>query len=457
MSDDNRPGGWRRTLVSVALGALIIAVAVVASLGLASRRKPPVQAEIAERAIRVDVLSVRHEDVPVWVSGYGEARARDEVTLSPEVSGRVESVHPRLEVGEVIPAGEPLFSIDSRDYRARVAEAQANAEQWTATIDRLQKQFATDRERLPTYASTRDLAKRDYERALSLFKEQNIESESFVGDREAEYNQAQDAYNQFAQTIELYPLRIEEAKSSLAAAQAALERAQADLGRTVITAAFDARLKEVDVEPGEWIAPGSRVLTLADDSTLQIAVPLNSQDVSNWIQFESQSADQERAWFHDVLHVPVEVAWSEGLSTNVWQGELDRVVRYDEETRTVTVMVNVSGAEARTPRAGSLPLVEGMFCRVRIPGKIATSVVRLPAESVGFDADASGMRTVYVAAPDKETTAVRLATREVKESHVDGQFVYVSEGLTDGDQVIVTRLVNPLERTLLNVQETAAP
>ena len=98
-----------------------------------------------------------------------------------------------------------------------------------------------------------------------------------------------------------------------------------------------------------------------------------------------------------------------------------------------------------------------MFCRIRIPGKIATSVVRLPAESVGFDADASGMRTVYVAAPDKETTEVRLATRKVKESHVDGQFVFVSEGLADGEQVIVTRLVNPLERTLLDVQEAVAP
>jgi RND family efflux transporter MFP subunit len=457
MSNENKRGEWRRTLVSIALGVLIIALAVVASLGLAARRKPPVQAEIAERAIRVDVMSVRHEDVPVWISGYGEARARDEVALSPEVSGRVESVHPRLEVGEVIPTGEPLFTIDNRDYRARVSEAQANVAQWTATIDRLQKQFATDKERLPSYASTRDLAKRDYERALSLFKDQNIESESFVGDREAEYNQAQDAYNQFAQTIELYPLRIEEARSSLAAAQAALDRAQSELDRTVVAAPFDARLKEVDIESGEWVTPGTRVLTLADDSTLQIAVPLNSQDVSNWIQFESETGKQNRAWFRDVKPVPVEVAWSEGLSTNVWQGTLDRVVRYDEETRTVTVMVSVTGAEARTPRAGSLPLVEGMFCRIRIPGKTATSVVRLPAESVGFDADASGMRTVYLAAPDKETAEVRLATRKVKESHADGQFVYVSEGLEDGEQVVVTRLVNPLERTLLNVQETVAP
>ncbi len=456
MSEKKESGEARRILVSLGLGLVVIVVSVVLSLGMAARKKPPVQAEIAERAVRVDVLSVRHEDVTVHITGFGEARARDEVTVSPEVSGRVESVHPRLEIGEVIPAGEALFTIDSRDYRARVAEAQANVEQLSAAIARLEKQYATDKERLSTYASSRDVAKRDYERSMRLFKDENIESETAVGQRETQYNLAQDAYSQFAQSLALYPLRIEEARSNLAAATAALERAQADLERTVVRAPFDGRLKDVDVETNEWIAPGNPLLTLVDDSTLQIAVPLNSLDVSQWIQFASDDAPQGRAWFRETAHVPVEVAWSESLTANRWEGTLERVARYDEETRTVTLIVNIPGEEARQPREGSLPLVEGMFCRVRIPGKVAKSVVRLPAESVGFDADASGMRTVYVAAPDTETSAVRLETRKVKESHVDGQFVYVSEGLEDGEQVIVTRLINPLERTLLDVKEASA-
>ena len=66
------------------------------------------------------------------------------------------------------------------------------------------------------------------------------------------------------------------------------------------------------------------------------------------------------------------------------------------------------------------------------------------------------MRTVYVAAKNDETSTFRLATRKVKESHVDGQFVYLSDGLKDGEQVIVTRLINPLENTLLDVRDAAA-
>ncbi len=455
MSPTKNPGEFRRIVLSMALGAVVIAVALVVSLGLAARKKPPVQAEITERAMRVDVVAVRHESVPVTITGFGEARARDEITLSPEVSGRVESVHPRLDVGEVIPAGEPLFTIDARDYKARVAEAESAVAQLEAAIARWEKQYETDRARLDTYASTRDLAKRDFERTAKLFKEQNIESETAAGQKEAQYNTAQDAYNQFVQQLELYPIQIQEAKSSLAAAHAALERARTDLERTVVTAPFDARLKSVNVEANEWVSPGTTVLTLADDSVLEISVPLNSVDVGQWLQFKPGAADGNRAWFGEVENIPVEVAWSEAVDTNVWSGMLNRVAKYDEETRTVTVVVHVPGSEAQTPELGTLPLVEGMFCRVRIPGKTAAAVVQLPAESVGFDADASGMRTVYVAKKSEETSAYRLATRKVKESHADGQSVYLSEGLDDGELVIVTRLVNPLENALLDFAEPA--
>jgi RND family efflux transporter MFP subunit len=443
----------RRVLISLALGAIVIGLAVVASLVLLAQRKPPVQAEIVERAMRVEVLTVHHEDTPVFISGYGEARARDEVIISPEVAGRVESVHPHLEVGRVIPCGDVLFTIDAREYRARVDEAQAGVEQWRASVQSLVKQFETDKARLATYASTRDLASRDLERVRKLYSQDAIESETSVDAKETQYNAAQDAYNQFAQTLALYPIRIEEAKSSLAAVEAALERARIDLERTTVVAPFDARLKEVNIEANERTSPGAAVLTLADDSELEIAVPLNSVDASQWLQFEGDAGQTGRAWFRAVRHVPVEVAWTESPSTNQWQGTLDRVTRYDDETRTVTVAVKVPGEEAQAPRAGNLPLVAGMFCRVRIPGKVAEAVVRLPAEAVGFDLDASGMRTVYVARHDDETSAVRLETRRVKESHADGQDVFVFEGLADGEQVIVTRLVNPLERSLLDIRE----
>ncbi|MGD9018299.1 MAG: hypothetical protein PVH30_12990, partial [Desulfobacterales bacterium] len=91
---------------------LVLAAGFAGMLALASMKKSPVEAEESERAIRVDVISVAAENARVDITGYGNVIALDVVDISPEVSGRVVEVHPRLEKGETISAGEVLFRID---------------------------------------------------------------------------------------------------------------------------------------------------------------------------------------------------------------------------------------------------------------------------------------------------------------------------------------------------------
>lgn len=452
------PAGMIRKILLYMAPVLIIALGLVMASGLANRRKPPARAEVAERALRVTVQTVELIDAPVTIEGYGEARARDEVVISPEVPGRVVSVHPDLEVGGVIPAGEVMFAIDPRDYETRVAEAEALVAQWEAAIARIEKQSSTDKARLENYARITELAKRDFDRAVQLYSKDNIESESFAGDREATYKQALDAYDQLRQTVDLYPIRLEETRSSLTSARAALEQARINLERTVVHAPFAARIKETNIEQEQWVTPGTQSLMIADDSVLEISVALNSNDARQWLLFKEDQAAEGRAWFSKVKRVPVQIAWTEALENNQWQGTLDRVERFNDETRTVTVIVRVEGNEASAPKAGRLPLVEGMFCRVRIPGRVAEDVVRLAAEVVGFDQDATGMQTVYVAHKEPDSGRTTLRTRQVRTSHNDGDYVYIAEGLKAGELVITTRLVNPLENSLVEViEEMTAP
>lgn len=433
----------------------IVVLGVIVSVLFAMQRKPPARAEASERAVKVSVQTVELVDAPVMIGGFGEARSKDEVVISPQVPGRVVSVHPRLEVGGLIPAGEVIFAIDPRDYQTRVVEAEATVKQWESTVARVEKQYQLDKSRLETYKRMADLAKKEYDRMVALYEKENITSESAVSDKEMAYKQSQDALDQVLQTVDLYPNRIEEAKSSLAAAVASLEQARNDLGRTSVVAPFDARVKETRVEPEQWVTPGTQALTIANDAVLEIAVALNSSDARQWLLFDDTKAADGRAWFQDVQHVPVTIAWTEALKDNQWQGTLDRVEKFNEETRTITVVVRVEGSEASAPKAGNLPLVEGMFCRVTIPGRVANNVVRLAAEVVGFDQEATGLQTVYVAEKEPDSGRTTLRTRQVRASHNEGDYVYVSEGLKNGEMVITTRLVDPLENTLLEVAEDA--
>jgi len=454
MTDENEMTTRRKAAVSAGLIVCVLTLGALAAFALRAQKEPPVQAVVEERALRVEVQPARPADVTVTIVGYGEAEARDEVTIAPEISGRIVEVHPRLEAGEIIPQGEVLFAIDPRDYRARLDEAEATVAQLASAVERLQRQYAIDRQRLETFQRNVDLAKADLDRARDLYARDQIESKSFVEQREIEYNNAVDALDQLNQTLNLYPLQIEEARSTLAAAKASLDQRRADLERTVVSAPFAARIQEVDIEEGEYVTPGTEVLTISDDSVLDITVSLNSREARKWLRFNDDPAGAgEGAWFNTLEPVTATIAWTEALEENRWHGKVARVERFDEETRTLRVVVAIDGKDARNPASGRMPLVEGMFCQVEIPGRIAQNVIGVPAEAVGFDRDASGYRTVYIARKDRETGQYRLASREVRESHIAGNLVYIREGIEAGDLVVTTRLINPLENTLLEIEE----
>nr|MDA3873401.1 HlyD family efflux transporter periplasmic adaptor subunit [Kiritimatiellia bacterium] len=206
-----------------------------------------------------------------------------------------------------------------------------------------------------------------------------------------------------------------------------------------IQAPFDGRILLAGVEMGEYLQPGTRVLELADDSLLEIHVPISASDLRNWLPFDT-SPTANPGWFTPLDPVPVSIEWSESSSDHQWRGTLHRITRFDTTTRTAMVVVRVTrerGNPARTtpetqpPR--SFPLTEGMFCKVTIPGKELTDVFALPREAVTFEG------RCYISEKG------RLKTVKVEVVRSEGDLVYVSSGLSEGDQVIVTRLVAPLE------------
>lgn len=427
----------------------ILAVGFVAMRILIGLREPPAQAAVEERKLSVDAVRATYEDVPVLIEGYGEVRARDVVSLSPEVAGRIIHIHPRLEAGEVISEGETLFIVDPRDYQARLDEAEAEVDRVANTIARIKKQYEIDKSRLTSLYRNRDLSKDEFERESRLFK-QGIGTQAAAELAERNYELAVDRASQLEQQVELYPIQIREAENSLARAEAQRNLAKANRDRTVVAAPFDARIKTVNLEQGQYVTPGVDALTLADDSVLEISVPLDSVQVRKWLRFKKHHKTKEMtprslAWFSDLYPAPARITWTDGEPGYWWDGRVHRVEKFDQETRTITIAVRVEGEAARSVDPDHLPLVEGMFCQVVIPGREVRDVVRLPSNAVSFE------DTVY-AVDDN-----RLVTKPIEVSHRDGDYIYVRGGITPGEMIITTTLVNPLERTLLSVNEVTLP
>ncbi len=429
----------RYILVRILVCLLVIAAGVFAMQMLSKLKKPPAEAQAKRRPLRVETLTAQKTDAPVVISGYGQIRVLNTVSISPEVSGKSVAVHPRLEVGEIIPKGELLFKIDSRDYSAYLKESQASAARQQSAVQRLEKQYEIDQQRIQTLKRSRLLAEKEFKRLKKLLTESRVGTRSRVDAAEQAMNSAIDRYDQMAQMLALYPIQISEARSGLAAAQAQLEIARIRLERCEVRAPFNGRVKTVTLETGQYITPGPPVVTLADDSVLEIHVPLDSRDARQWLRFKANASLNQTAWFAHLQPVKCKIHWTEDQEGHFWEGRLNRVVQFDNQTRTLTVAVRVRAASALAKDTLNLPLVEGMFCQVEIPGRVLGNVVAVPQWAVSFK------NTVFRVVDNQ------LQTQPVHVVYKAKDLAYIDEGLDEGDIVITTRLSDPLENVRVEI------
>lgn len=381
----------------------VVACSIILLLGfggfkfLKGRKKAPVHTPLVERSLKVEAVAVSFVDVPVQIEAYGELRSIRMVEIAAEVAGSVVEIHPRLKTGSIIQKGELLFAIDDRDYRT---------------------EYESNKTRLAILERDKEITTKELNRVRTLFEKNRVGTRAGVEKAEQAANNTAD---------------------KLAQVQQAMIRAQIKLERCRVYAPFVCRVTFKKIEKGQYVAPGKIVLGLADDSVLELEVPLDSGDAFEWLQFSENRDDGSvtKAWFANLKPVQAEVTWT-GNAKNKAIGIVNRVSSYDEKTRTVKVVLQIDSSQFVKDRR-PMPLVSGMFCRVLIPGRTMERVVELPRWAVSFE------NTVYVVRNDRlETVAVQVA--RVQENRA-----YISSGLKEGDLVITTRLVNPLERSLVEV------
>lgn len=436
----NTPFRTSKVGIRIVLCAVVLTFGAAGMIALSGMKTQPKEEPNRERALRVEAVPAAFEDVQVFITGHGELKALDVVPISAEVSGKIIEKHPRLTAGEIIPAGEVLFKIDPSDYMAAYEQAKAEVRKNEQFLLRLEKQRDLEQKRLGLYQRNLELAKAEYERLRKLYDEDRVGTRSGVDTAEREANAVYDQAYQLAQSLDLYPIKVKEAQSEMASARARMDAAKNRMERCETRAPIAGRVRESTVEVGQYAAPGQTLVVLADDSVLEIHVPLDSRDASQWLRFESIIPPSGKtAWFRDIEPVACKIHWTEDLEGRAWEGRVHNVVKFDQQTRTVTIAVRVEPEKDLSLRAGKLPLVEGMFCAVKIPGRTMQDVVRIPRSAVSPD------QTAYLIVNN------RLKSTPVKVIRVEGDQAFISGAINPGDLIITTRLINPLENSLVEV------
>jgi multidrug efflux system membrane fusion protein len=161
--------GRKRKLIAFLLGAVVIVGGVAYMMMPAAQQQQQAQrgrrgggGAAAEAPVPVLAVPAKLADVPVYLQGVGTARARNTVTVRPQVEGKLISV--AFQEGQDVKKGDVLALIDPTTYQAQLDQALAKKAQDEAQLANAQM----DLERFTRLAVTNSIAKQqtDTQRAM---------------------------------------------------------------------------------------------------------------------------------------------------------------------------------------------------------------------------------------------------------------------------------------------------
>lgn len=214
----------------------------------------------------------------------------DAVIVAPKVAGYVEKVF--VADNQAVKAGDALFSIDPRDYRSQVAQAQAQIDVAKASAEGLRAQIAEQlaavdgaRARLVSAESDLRFAKiiRDRYEALAAT---GAESRETFAEKRSQYERAEAALAARKADLVSAQRRVATLQAQIAQAGAQAEGSQAqraaaevDLGSTVVRASIAGRIGNKTVQPGQFLQPGARTMSIVPLEQLYITANFKETQV----------------------------------------------------------------------------------------------------------------------------------------------------------------------------------
>jgi len=316
------------------------------------------------------------KNVTEYLKFTGTAKAIEEIDIRARVEGFLENLH--FEDGAYIKKGQLLFTIDPKPYKAAVENARGRLGRHQAQLER---------------------AEREYQRNLTLFK-QNAASEANVVKWKSE---------------------MEESKAAVVSAQAALDKARLDLGYCTIRSPIAGRISRRKVDVGNLVGAGEFTLltTIRQGSPIYAYFSINERDLLRVMKMARQEgipADN-----------PDKIVLELGLANETGfphKGHLDYA---DSTVDPKTGTLELRGV---FPNPGPPYIIlPGLFVRLRLPVAERENALLVTERALGLD---QGGR--YLLVVNNEN---KVEQRHVKIGALRDGMRVIEDGLKPEDSVVV--------------------
>ncbi|MEC9343463.1 MAG: efflux RND transporter periplasmic adaptor subunit [Pseudomonadota bacterium] len=400
-----------RVIAQFVLMALVLAGAYLGMMRLIATRPEIPARPPFPKVYTVDTVTARAGDFQPVYAIYGEIVARRSVDLRALVAGRVVSVSPQLKAGARVSKGDALVEIDRFDYEGALREARANLRESGARLTELRAGIRMEENRLERAREQLGFARKDLERIRSLI-DSGSATDKQLDDRNLLVSQREASVEETEVGIEARRAQVEQQEAALERLEWKVELAQRNLANTVLDAPFDGIVRSAQVEAGKMVSANDVAVTLYEEGNLEVRFTLSNE------RFARIAAGDGGLIGRQVEIVPSTDAGRTPLSA-----QIDRLGADIENTRGgVEVYARLVAPDA------AMALRPGAFVEVRVPDRMFDGHYRLPETAI-HDSE-----TVYVVIDG------RLAARSVLLSAWDGEHALVTGDITDGDEILVTRI-----------------
>lgn len=314
------------------------------------------------------------------VTDYEDFPARVESVNSVDIKARVTGYLDKVNFtdGTDVKQGEVLFEIDPRSYQVKLARAEGSIVQAQGRLRRLD----ADLQRASTLLAIKGTSQAEYDQ--------------IAGDRKA-------------------------TEGMLDIAKADRDDARINLEWCKVRAPFGGRISRRYIDPGNLVEADKTVLTTIVDMDHMYAY--FDVDERTTLKFQKLVRDGK-------------IQWSMATGLPVMLGLVDE--EGYPRTGTINFADNRLDADSGTWRLRAVfenadhALSAGMYVRMRLPIGLPYKTVLVPEQSLGTD---QGQRFVYVV-----DDANMVSSRRVKIGRIHQGLRAISEGLAEGEKVIVSGL-----------------
>jgi len=362
----------------------------------------------------VETVEIHAADVPIYSEFAAQTFARNRVEVRGRTNGYIDQW--LFKPGDHVAAGQALYTLDLRPYRAAVEEAAGNVKQTEADVSFAQQQVALAQAEanLAVAEASMTKAKQDYERLKPLV-EQDAAPKQDLDTATSVLHAAEANVRAFKANVDQTRLttstQIQSTQGKLQAQRGALETAQLNLQYGTINAPISGVISDTRVPVGGRVDANAA-------EPLATIVPLDPMWVRIQITETQYLAYTKR---REDSRAPLELLLADG-STYPQAGHLDSILnQVDPRTGTLEVQARFPNPEGK--------LLPGQFGRVRFRTDIRKGALVVPQRAVQ---QVQNIQTVFTVGPNNTVEA-----HAVKTGEKVGDDWIIEQGLQSGDKVIV--------------------